>query len=74
MGNREFEDVRELLNALSPSVVTPSGIVTFVRLSLNQNDCSPITVTGLPSISDGIITSELSPVYLSIVTPSDFIF
>ena len=59
-------------NAVSPIFVTPSGIVTLVRLKLPENAFLPISTTFAPSISDGMFTSVLSPMYVVITTPLSF--
>ena len=43
-------------------LVTVSGIVTEVTITLPLNALSPIPVTFFPSISSGITTVELMPV------------
>ena len=56
-------------NAKNPILVTPSGIITLVKLLYFLNASVPISVTFLPSISPGITSSVLSPVYPVMVIP-----
>jgi hypothetical protein len=54
-------------NTEFPMLVTLLGHVTLITLQ-SRNALSPIPVTVLPNIVDGMTTAELVPVYLVIVT------
>ena len=61
------------MNADDPIETTLAGIVTFVKVLFSSNALYPMAVTGLPSISDGIVTFSSLPVYPVIVTLSPLI-
>lgn len=48
--------------ALSPIVITLSGIITLVKLVQSENTALPMFVTATPPNVDGIVKLPLNPV------------
>ncbi|MDQ0288540.1 hypothetical protein [Oligosphaera ethanolica] len=59
---------KQLKNALFPMLVTLFGITTPVSPVQPENANSAIVVTGMPSISAGMVMSPPLPVYSTIAT------